>query len=54
MLKASARTVSKALGKYLDLAHGGHEIVVTKRGIPWAKLRPEPLSKKRKKAKKQG
>jgi prevent-host-death family protein len=40
MLKVTARTVHHAFAKYLDMAHEGQEIVITKRGKAWAKLVP--------------
>jgi antitoxin (DNA-binding transcriptional repressor) of toxin-antitoxin stability system len=42
MVKASVRAVEKKWGKYFKMAHEGQEIVITKRGIPWARLRPAP------------
>ena len=45
MVKATARTVHHAFAKYLDLAHEGQEIVITKRGKPWARLEPMPAEK---------
>ena len=40
MVKATSRSVHHAFSKYLDLAHEGQQIVITKRGKPWAKLEP--------------
>ena len=40
MVKATSRSVHHAFSRYLDLAHGGQQIVITKRGKPWAKLEP--------------
>ena len=48
MVKATSRTVHHAFGKYLDLAHDGQQIVITKRGKPWATLSPVPTKKNRK------
>ena len=39
-VKATSRSVHHAFSKYLNLAHEGQEIVITKRGKPWAKLEP--------------
>jgi antitoxin (DNA-binding transcriptional repressor) of toxin-antitoxin stability system len=40
MVKATSRSVHHAFSKYLDLAHEGQQIVITKRGKPWARLSP--------------
>jgi len=49
MLKATSRSVHHAFSKYLDLAHEGQQIVITKRGKPWARLAPiSPSEKPRK------
>jgi prevent-host-death family protein len=48
MVKASSRTVHHEFGKYLDLAHGGQKIVITKRGKPWATMVPIERPKARK------
>ena len=40
MVKATSRSVHHAFSKYLDMAHEGQQIVITKRGKPWAKLEP--------------
>ena len=42
MVKATSRSVHHAFSKYLDLAHEGQQIVITKRGKPWARLTPIP------------
>lgn len=42
MVKATSRSVHHAFSKYLDLAHDGEQIVITKRGKPWARLEPMP------------
>jgi prevent-host-death family protein len=46
MIKVSARTAHHAFSKYLDLAHEGQEIVITKRGKPWATIKPIPPPEK--------
>lgn len=40
MVKATSRSVHHAFSKYLDMAHEGQQIVITKRGKPWARLEP--------------
>ena len=40
MVKATSRSVHHAFSKYLDQAHAGQQIVITKRGKPWACLMP--------------
>jgi prevent-host-death family protein len=40
MIKVTARTAHHAFSKYLDLAHEGQKIIITKRGKPWATLEP--------------
>jgi prevent-host-death family protein len=40
MVKATSRSVHHAFSKYLDMAHEGQQIVITKRGKPWATLTP--------------
>ena len=40
MVKATSRSVHHAFSKYLNLAHEGQQIVITKRGKPWARLSP--------------
>ncbi len=45
MVKATSRSVHHAFSKFLDQAHEGQEIVITKRGKPWAKLTPIPAKK---------
>ena len=52
MIKATSRSVHHAFSKYLDMAHEGQQIVITKRGKPWARLEPIPLLKKSEKPKK--
>ena len=42
MVKATSRSVQHAFSKFLDQAHQGREIVITKRGKPWARLLPIP------------
>jgi prevent-host-death family protein len=42
MVKATSRSVQHAFSKYLNQAHDGREIVITKRGKPWARLMPIP------------
>jgi len=48
MVKATSRSVHHAFSKYLDLAHQGQQIVITKRGKPWAKLEPIESKKPKK------
>ncbi len=48
MVKATSRTVHHEFGKYLDLAHAGQQVVITKRGKPWATLAPIRRAKARK------
>jgi prevent-host-death family protein len=48
MVKASSRTVHHAFAKYLDQAHAGQSIVITKRGKPWATLEPIKTAKPKK------
>ena len=48
MVKATSRSVHHAFSKYLDLAHEGQQIVITKRGKPWAKLEPIKSEKPKK------
>ncbi len=48
MVKASSRTVHHAFAKYLDMAHTGQKVVITKRGKPWATLTPLAQPKGRK------
>ncbi len=43
MVKASSRSVHHAFSKFLDLAHDGQQVVITKRGKPWARLLPIPV-----------
>lgn len=52
MVKATSRSVHHAFSKYLTMAHEGQEIVITKRGKPWATLTPIPQPEKPKKPKK--
>ena len=40
MVKATSRSVHHAFSKYLDLAHAGQQVLITKRGKPWATLEP--------------
>jgi len=47
MVKASSRTVHHAFAKYLDLAHSGQKVVITKRGKAWATLAPVKRTPKR-------
>ncbi len=42
MVKATSRTVHHAFSKYLDMAHEGQQILITKHGKPWARLEPLP------------
>jgi prevent-host-death family protein len=48
MVKVNSRTVHHEFGKYLDLAHAGQKVVITKRGKPWATLAPASSTKPRK------
>jgi prevent-host-death family protein len=48
MVKATSRTVHHEFGKYLDLAHAGQQVVITKRGKPWATLAPVRQARARK------
>jgi antitoxin (DNA-binding transcriptional repressor) of toxin-antitoxin stability system len=48
MVKATSRSVHHAFSKFLDLAHEGQHIVITKRGKPWARLTPIPVETPRK------
>ena len=52
MVTASSRSVHHAFSKYLTLAHEGQQIVITKRGKPWATLTPVAAPGKAKKPKK--
>jgi prevent-host-death family protein len=52
MIKVSARTAHHAFSKYLDLAHEGQEIVITKRGKPWATIGSAPAEARPNKPKK--
>lgn len=40
MVKVNSRTVHHEFAKYLDMAHAGQKVVITKRGKPWATLTP--------------
>jgi prevent-host-death family protein len=42
MVKATSRSVQHAFSKFLDQAHEGQEIIITKRGKLWARLTPIP------------
>jgi prevent-host-death family protein len=46
MVKTTARSFHHDLAMYLDMAHQGQRIVITKRGKPWATLEPIPPSDK--------
>jgi len=48
MVKATSRTVHHAFSRFLDLAHDGQQVIITKRGKPWATLAPVPAKKNRK------
>jgi antitoxin (DNA-binding transcriptional repressor) of toxin-antitoxin stability system len=48
MVKATSRSVHHAFSKYLQMAHEGQQIVITKRGKPWATLTVPPAEKPRK------
>jgi prevent-host-death family protein len=48
MVQATSRTVHHAFSKYLNMAHEGEEIVITKRGKPWATLTPMAKKKAKK------
>ena len=45
MVKATSRSVHHAFSKFLDMAHGGQQVMITKRGKPWARLTPIPAEK---------
>jgi prevent-host-death family protein len=40
MVRTTTRELQHGLAKYLDMAHEGQPIVITKRGKPWARLSP--------------
>ena len=40
MVKAASRTVHHAFAKFLDLAYEGQQVLITRRGRPWARLVP--------------
>ena len=42
MVKATSRSVHHAFSRFLDLAHEGQQVIITKRGRPWARLVPVP------------
>jgi prevent-host-death family protein len=48
MVKATSRSVHHAFSKYLDQAHAGQRIIITKRGKPWATLEPIKAQKTKK------
>jgi len=52
MVRTTTRELQHDLAKYLDQAHDGQPIVITKRGKPWAILNPLPEPEKPKKTKK--
>jgi prevent-host-death family protein len=52
MVKATYCSVKESFSKYLKMAHEGQEIVITKRGKPWARLMPMPPLEKPQKPKK--
>ncbi len=52
MVKVTSRSMHAAFSKYLDLAHAGQQIVITKRGKPWAALQPVVSSKMEKRSRK--
>lgn len=52
MVKATSRTVHHAFKKYLDMAHAGESVIITKRGKPWATLKPVRDAKSKAKPKK--
>lgn len=52
MVHATSRSVQHAFSKFLDRAHQGEQIIITKRGKPWATLTPLSRSKSAKKPKK--
>jgi prevent-host-death family protein len=51
MVKATSRTVHHEFKKYLDMAHAGQSVVITKRGKPWATLKPVRMAKPKPKKK---
>ena len=52
VIKASSRTFHHDVAKYLDMAHSGESIVITKRGKVWATLSHTPATEQPKKPKK--
>ena len=48
MVKASIRTVHHSFAKFADQAHDGEEIILTKRGKPWARIVPLAVEKRKK------
>ena len=52
MVKTTARSFHHDLAMYLDMAHQGQQIVVTKRGKPWVTIMSAPQINKPKKPKK--
>jgi len=48
MVKATSRAVHHEFSKFLDLAHEGRRVIITKHGKPWATLAPVPTVKARK------
>ncbi len=45
MVKATSRSVQHAFSKFLEKAHEGQEIIVTKRGKPYARILPLAVEK---------
>ena len=48
MVKTTTRELQHDLAKFLEQAHEGQEIVVTKRGKPWARIVPMQVEKPKK------
>jgi prevent-host-death family protein len=48
MVKATSRSVQHAFSKFLEQAHEGQEIIVTKRGKPYARILPLAVEKPKK------
>jgi len=48
MVKTTTRELQHDLASFLEQAHEGQEIVVTKRGKPWARIVPMAVEKPKK------
>ena len=51
MMKTTTRELQHDLANFLEQAHEGQEIVVTKRGKPWARIVPMAAEKPKKRKK---